>query len=97
MRARVLIAVVLALGCRRQAVPTVAVAYRFRCDPPEARIVIDEEDRGPCVLWQDRWLGLGPGPHRLRVEREPWLPQERELRPDGRRNTVTVTLRRAPD
>ena len=42
-------------------------------------------------------MGLGPGVHRLRVERDPWLPQEQELRPNGRRNTVTVTLRREPD
>ena len=96
MRALLLLA--LALGCRAQAAPTVAaVAYRFRCDPPEAHIFIDEEDRGPCVLWQDRWMGLGPGSHRLRIERDPWLPQEQEITPNGRRNTVTVTLRRAPD
>lgn len=98
MRAGLLIAVVLALGCRTQRpAATVAGAYRFRCDPPEARIIVDEEDRGPCVLWQDRWMGLGPGVHRLRVARDPWLPQEQELTPNGRRNTITVTLRRTPD
>lgn len=98
MRAGLVIAVIAALGCRAQRpATTVAAAYRFRCDPPEARIVVDEEDRGPCVLWQDRWMGLSPGPHRLRVERDPWLPQEQEITPNGRRNTITVTLRRTPD
>jgi hypothetical protein len=92
-----LLALLLTLGCRTQTPRAAAVAYRFRCDPPQARIIIDEEDRGPCVVWQDRWMALGPGVHRLRVERDPWLPQEQELRPNGRRNTITVTLRREPD
>lgn len=96
MRA-LLAAALLALGCRAAAARPVAVAYRFHCEPPQAHIIIDEEDRGPCVLWRDRWMGLGPGLHRLRVERDPWLPQEQELRPDGRRNTITVNLRREPD
>ena len=96
MRA-LLVALLFSLGRRTQTPRTAAVAYRFRCDPPQARIIIDEEDRGPCVVWQDRWMALGPGVHRLRVERDPWLPQEQELRPNGRRNTITVTLRREPD
>ncbi len=67
MRA-LLVALLFSLGCRTQTPRAAAVAYRFRCDPPQARIIIDEEDRGPCVVWQDRWMGLGPGVHRL----PPW-------------------------
>lgn len=94
---RLLALALLSMACRTQAPRTVAVAYRFVCDPPQAHIFINEEDRGPCLLWRDRWMGLGPGVHRLRVERDPWLPQEQELRPNGRRNTITVNLRREPD
>ncbi len=50
MRA-LLVALLMVLGCRTQTPRTAAVAYRFRCDPPQARIIIDEEDRGPCVGW----------------------------------------------
>lgn len=77
--------------------PRSAGAYRFQCTPADARVVVDEEDLGPCALWSSRWMGLTAGVHRVRIVREGWLPQESEVVPRGTRVTVTTRLRRIPD
>ncbi len=84
-------------ACSSPQRPQSAGAYRFACEPSDARLVVDEEDVGPCALWSSRWLGLTAGVHRVRVQREGWLPHELELRPAGARETVSVRLRREPD
>jgi len=75
----------------------VAVAYRFQCTPREARVIVDEMDQGACMLWEQQYLGLGAGTHRLRVEREGYLPLERELPSTGRRESVRVELHERPE
>lgn len=75
----------------------VAVAYRFQCTPREARVIVDEMDQGACMLWEQQYLGLGPGTHRLRIEREGYLPLERELPSTGRRESVQVELHERPE
>ena len=92
-----IVACLVALSCSGTQRTRVAGAYRFECDPPDARVIMDEVDQGPCALWASRWLGVGPGPHRLQVVREHYLPQESDLVPQGRRVVVRVQLRREPD
>jgi hypothetical protein len=88
----------LALGaCSAAQRPRAAGYYRFRCDPPDARVIVDEEDRGACSLWRERALGLPAGAHRIRVEHEGWLPMEAEVTPAGGVVTVTARLRPVPD
>ncbi len=77
--------------------PPLAGALRFTCTPADAHIVLDEDDLGPCVVWHDRWMGLGRGTHRVQVLRDGYFPQESEVVADGRRHHVEVTLRRIPD
>ncbi len=73
------------------------VAYRFVCSPRDATLVVDEENMGQCVLWEQRWLGLGPGTHRVRVEREGYLPNESEIPGQGPRGTIRIELRERPE
>jgi hypothetical protein len=75
----------------------VAVAYRFQCTPRDARVIVDEVDQGVCQLWEQQYLGLEAGTHRLRIEREGYLPIERELPSTGRRESVRVELREQPE
>jgi hypothetical protein len=75
----------------------VAVAYRFQCTPRDARVIVDEVDQGVCQLWEQQYLGLGAGTHRLRIEREGYLPIERELPSTGRRESVRVELHEQPE
>jgi hypothetical protein len=84
-------------GARPATRARVMSAYRFHCAPRDARVVVDEQDQGQCVLWETQYLGLGPGVHRLRIEREGYLPTEQELSQSGRRETVTVQLRERPE
>ncbi len=74
-----------------------AGAYRFQCDPVDAHVIVDEDDLGPCAVWSSRWLGLSAGPHRVRISRDGWLPQELDVTPHGTRVTLTAHLRRVPD
>ena len=97
MRGRAAVLAALALGCSHAQRPAVTGALRFTCDPPDARVVLDEEDLGPCALWTQRWLGLRPGVHRLVVHREGYFPQESEVTGNGRREAVDVRLRRVPE
>lgn len=73
------------------------VAYKFVCSPRDATLIVDEQNMGQCVLWEQRWLGLGPGTHRVRVEREGFLPNEAELPGQGPRGTIRVELRERPE
>lgn len=75
----------------------IAGALRFECTPPDAHVVVDEEDMGPCVVWGQRAIGLRAGTHRIRVVRDGYFPQESEVVPNGRRVTVRVQLRPVPD
>jgi hypothetical protein len=84
-------------GAQRPREDRVAVAYRFRCTPRDARVIVDEVDHGACLLWEQQYLGLGAGVHRLRVERDGYLPVERELPSTGRRETVEIELRARPE
>ncbi len=77
--------------------PRRTVSYRFECNPRDATLVIDEVNLGQCVLWEQRPVGLGPGVHRVRVEREGFLPHESELAGEGPRGTVRVQLRERPE
>lgn len=102
MRARFLRTVAVAAaaalcGCAGSQRPRAAGYYRFRCDPPDARVIVDEEDLGACTLWTARSLGLRAGVHRIRVARDGWLPMESEATPAGGVVTVTARLRRVPD
>lgn len=84
-------------GAQRPASERAAVAYRFYCTPRDARVIVDEVDQGACMLWEGQYLGLRAGTHRLRIEREGFLPQERDL-PNARgRHTVHVELRERPE
>ncbi len=60
-------------------------------------MIVDEVDQGRCILWETQFLGLGAGDHRLRVERDGYLPLERDLPTTGRRETITVQLRPRPE
>jgi hypothetical protein len=86
-------------GCGGPQRPThrVAVAYRFQCTPRDAHVIVDEVDQGVCQLWEQQYLGLEAGVHRMRIEREGYLPIERELPSTGRRETVQVQLRERPE
>jgi hypothetical protein len=75
----------------------ITTAYRFECAPQDATLIVDEQNQGQCVLWQRRALGLGPGAHRLRVEREGFLPYESEISGQGPRGTIRVELRQRPE
>ena len=97
MRARFLWLAVALGACGGAQRPRAAGYYRFQCDPPDARVIVDEEDRGACSLWSTRALGLRAGVHRIRVAREGWLPMESEATPAGGVVTVTARLRRVPD
>ncbi len=92
-------ACVIGSGCSASQRPAnrVAVAYRFQCTPRDARVIVDEVDQGACMLWEQQHLGLGAGMHRLRIEREGYLPIERELPSTGRRETVRIELRERPE
>lgn len=85
------------LGCSATTRVRYAGAYRFRCDPPDARLIVDEVDMGQCVLWQSRWMGLSSGTHRVQITRESFLSSESDVVPNGRRVSVDVHLRRIPD
>jgi hypothetical protein len=95
-RSIVAIGLLAAAGCSGTQRVRAAGLYRFECDPSDARVIVDEDDRGPCSVWSTRWLGLTAGPHRLRIAREGWLPQESDITPQGR-VTVRAHLRRVPD
>jgi hypothetical protein len=99
MRRRALVIVAMAIGCGAPQRPRtrVEVAYRIRCTPRDARVIVDEVDQGQCVLWENEYLGLGGGTHRLRVERDGYLPVEREMPTTGRRETLTIVLRERPE
>lgn len=97
MRARFLWLAVTAVACGGAPRVRTAGAYRFRCEPADARVIVDEAELGPCALWTTRALALPAGLHRVRVEREGWLPMESEVTPAGGVVTVTARLRRAPD
>lgn len=88
---------VVSCGSAQRTANRVAVAYRFQCAPRDARVVVDERDQGPCMLWELQYLGLGAGTHRLRIERDGYLPMERELPSTGRRETVHVELHEQPE
>jgi hypothetical protein len=77
--------------------PRSTVAYRFECNPRDASLVVDEVNLGQCVLWERQYLGLGPGTHRVRVEREGFLPHEAELPGQGPRGTLRIQLRERPE
>lgn len=95
---RLALVALLALGCATHPrAPRLAGALRFQCAPRDAHLIYDEEDLGPCLLWSERWLGLTPGPHRLRVERSGYFAQESEPLGDGRRRLVRVNLRAIPE
>lgn len=85
------------VACSSPQRPRSAGAYRFQCEPVDAHVIVDEDDLGPCAIWSSRWLGLPPGPHRVRIARDGWLPQELDITPHGTRVTLTARLRRAPD
>ena len=87
----------LVCACAGTQRPRSAGAYRFQCDPVDAHGIVDEDDMGPCALWSSRWMGLPAGPHRVRIARDGWLPQESDVTPNGTRVTVTARLRRVPD
>ena len=87
----------LVCACAGAQRPRSAGAYRFQCDPVDAHVIVDEDDMGPCALWSSRWMGLPAGPHRVRIARDGWLPQESDVTPNGTRVTVTARLRRVPD
>lgn len=73
------------------------VAYRFECNPRDATLIVDEVSRGQCILWERQSMGLGPGTHRLRVDRDGYLPHEAELRGEGPRGTLHIQLRVRPE
>lgn len=77
--------------------PTIAGAVRFRCEPRDARVLVDEVDQGACRVWEEQYVGLGPGTHRVRIEREGFLPFEREFEARNRRETLEVRLRERPE
>ena len=87
-------------GCattRSNAGPRITTAYRFECNPRDATLIVDEHIEGQCVLWEQRPLGLGPGVHRVRVEREGYLAHEAEISGDGPRGTLRIQLRERPE
>jgi hypothetical protein len=86
-----------ACGATQAPRPRAAVAYKFECAPRDARVVVDEVDYGQCVLWEQRYIALPEGTHRLRVERDGYLPVERELPATGHRETVRIELREEPE
>lgn len=75
----------------------ITTAYRFECNPRDATLIVDEQNQGQCVLWEGRALGLGPGVHRLRVEREGYLPHEAEISGENPRGTLRIQLRERPE
>ena len=75
----------------------ITTAYRFECNPRDATLIVDEQNQGQCVLWESRALGLGPGVHRVRVEREGFLPHESEINGQGPRGTLRIQLRERPE
>ncbi len=77
--------------------PRIAVAYRFQCTPADARVIVDEVDQGACRVWEVQYLGLPAGTHRVRIERDGYFPDEREMPSNGRRETVQVRLRAVPE
>lgn len=97
MKLRALSTALLVAACTGPQRPRIAGAYRFECDPPDAHVVVDEVDHGPCVLWQRRWLGVTEGAHRFVVRALGYFPQESEVQPTGRRVTVRATLRPVPE
>jgi hypothetical protein len=76
---------------------SITTAYRFECNPRDATLIVDEQNQGQCVLWERRALGLGPGAHRVRVEREGFLPHESEISGQGPRGTIRIRLRERPE
>lgn len=82
---------------RTQSGTRITTAYRFECNPRDATLIVDEHIEGQCVLWEQRPLGLGPGPHRVRVEREGYLAHEAEISGDGPRGTLRIQLRERPE
>lgn len=77
--------------------PLRTVGYRFECTPRDATLTVDETNLGRCLLWEQRYLGLGPGVHRVRVEREGFLTHEEELGNRTGRGTLRVNLRERPE
>ncbi len=87
-------------GCsqtRTQSAPLRTVGYRFECTPRDATLTVDEVNIGRCLLWEQRYLGLGPGTHRVRVDREGFLSYEQELGNRTGRGTLRVQLRERPE
>ena len=60
-------------------------------------LTVDETNMGRCLLWEQRYVGLGPGVHRVRVEREGFLSYEEEVGDRAGRGTLRVTLRVRPE
>jgi hypothetical protein len=77
--------------------PRIAAAFRLVCTPRNAVVIVDEITQGACVLYERQYLGVGPGTHRLRIERDGYLPVEREITADGRRQTLEFNLRERPE
>lgn len=86
----------LACGAPQRPRAPIAVTYRIYCEPRDARVVVDEVDQGPCLLWEQQRLGLRAGSHRFRIEREGYLPQEQETAAQGTQ-TLRVRLREVPE
>ena len=77
--------------------PPRTASLRLRGTPPDAMVTIDDQLIGPLEVVQARGVALPRGVHRISVERDGFLPFDREVVADGGPISLDVALERTPD
>jgi hypothetical protein len=70
---------------------------RFKGEPKDALLFIDETSLGPVAMFEESGVKLRPGTHRIMVEKEGYFPEYRLVEvADGALTVVEITLREIP-
>ena len=70
---------------------------RFKGDPRDATVSIDETHLGPIGMFEEKGVKLKPGTHRIVVEKEGYFPEYRLIEvAKNRLTTLEIKLREIP-
>ncbi len=71
---------------------------RFKGDPKDAHIEVDEVHLGPVSMFEQKGLLLRPGEHRVIVRAEGYFPEYRlVIVEENKLEVLKITLRPMPD
>jgi hypothetical protein len=87
-------------GCEpAKAPPVPTVSLRLQGTPPDATVIIDDENLGPLAFVASRGVALPPGVHHVSVVAPGYLPWDKavEAKPGGALIRLEIALVPVPD